>query len=405
MRWPRLLSTRLGLLLVVGCASLAAAAHAETLKIGFVTTLTTPAKLVGGELRDGFVLGLEQIDHKVGDVTIKPIIVDDAYSTEVGLQATKTLIEKDKVDLVAGYLWSDILLVASEYALAAGKIVISANAGPSLLAGRGCHPNFFNIAFQNDQLPQAIGKFVGERGRTKAYVVVPDYAAGTDHAKGFERGFAGEIVGRTKTQWRPTPDLNFAPILKKAKDAGADTIFAFYPGGKPGFEFLKQFKSNGLVGDIALATSFTVDDLALRSLQEHNVGGVWGMLTAWHWAANLEYEENVRFVAAFTRRFGRSPTSYAAQGYDLVYFLKAALERTKGRFRDRAAFRAALKTVRWPSTRGPVWFGPNQFLRQNIYLATVVHGEGGWTVKALEMIEADAKDPYADLCRARPGSR
>jgi branched-chain amino acid transport system substrate-binding protein len=396
---------RLGLLLVAGCASLSTAVHAETLKVGFVTTLTTPARLVGGELRDGFILALDQIDRKVGEVTIEPTIVDDAYSIEIGLQATKSLIYNDKVDIITGFLWSDILIAASQYALAAGKIVISANAGPSIRAGRGCHKNFFNIAFQNDQLSEAIGKFVGERGRRKAYVVVPDYAAGKDVASGFERGFAGEIVGRSMTRWRPTPETDFEPILKKARDAGADTIFAFYPGGKPGFEFLRQYKTSGLVGNIALATSFTVDELSLRGLQEHNVGGVWGMLTAVHWAANLDYDENIRFVAAFTRRFGRTPTSYAAQGYDLVQFLKAALERTKGEFLDQVAFREALGTVSWSSTRGPVRFGPNQFLRQNLYLATVVDGDKGWTVKALAAIDTDAKDAYADECKAAAGAR
>jgi branched-chain amino acid transport system substrate-binding protein len=394
-----------GLLLVVGCAGLSPVVHAETMKVGFVTTLTTPAKMVGGELRDGFLLALDQIGRKVGEVTIEPIIVDDAYSTEIGVKATQRLIDDDKVDIVTGYLWSDILLAASEYTLAAGKIMIGANAGPSLLAGRGCHPNFFNIAFQNDQLSEGIGKFVGERGGTKAYVVVPDYAGGADHALGFERGFSGEVVGRSRTRWRPAPDLDFEPVLKKARDAGADTIFAFYPGGKPGFEFLRQFKASGLVGSIALATSFTVDELSLTSLQEHNVGGVWGMLTATHWAANLEYAENIRFVAAFVKRFGRTPTLYAAQGYDLVHFLKAALERTNGEFRDQAAFRQALRTVSWPSIRGPVRFGPNQFLRQNIYLATVVDSERGWTVRALQAIEKDAKDPYADECKAGAASR
>jgi branched-chain amino acid transport system substrate-binding protein len=404
MSWHRLLLARLGLLLVVGCAGVSAAAHAEVFKVGFVATLTTPAKLFGEELRDGFILALDQIDRKVGEVRIEPIIVDDAYSTEIGLQATKTLIENDKVDLIAGFIWSDILISASEHALTAGKIVISANAGPSLLAGRGCHRNFFSIAMQNDQMPEATGKFVRERGRTKAYVVVPDYAGGADHASGFERGFAGEIVGRSRTRWRPTPDMDFEPVLKKARDAGADTIFAFYPG-KPGFEFLRQFKSSGLVGNIALATSFTVDEFNLRGLQEHNVGGVWGMLAATHWAANLEYDENVRFVAEYTRRFGRTPSTFAAQGYDLAQLLKAALKRTNGKFRDQEAFREALRTVSWPSTRGPVRFGQNQFIRQNIYIATVVDGDRGWTIKALEAIETDAKDAYADECKAIARSR
>jgi branched-chain amino acid transport system substrate-binding protein len=404
MSWRRLSFFRLGLLLAAGCAGLTAAAHAEVLKVGFVTTLTTPARLLGGELREGFILALDQIHRKVGEVTIEPVVVDDAYSTETGLQVTKKLIDADKVDLIAGFIWSDILMSASEYALAAGKIVISANAGPSLLAGRGCHRNFFSIAMQNDQMPEATGKFAKERGQTKAYIVVPDYSGGADHAIGFERGFAGEIVGRARTRWRPTPDLDFEPILKKAREAGADTIFAFYPGGT-GFEFLRQFKTSGLIGKIALATSYTVDEFNLRGLQEQNVGGVWGMLTATHWAANLDYEENIRFVAAYTQRFGRTPSTFAAQGYDLVQLLKAALERTNGKFRDQEVFREALRTVRWPSTRGPVRFGHNQYIRQNIYIATVVDGDRGWTIKALEPIETDAKDAYADECKAIAGAR
>lgn len=394
----RLYFALLTCLAVCNCTS---TAHADTLKIGFVTTLSTPAKSVGEDLRDGFVLGLDQIHHRVGDVTIEAKIADDAFSAEAGLQATKALIENDNVDLISGFVWSNIIIPASEYALAAGKIVISANAGPSLRAGKGCHRNFFNIAFQNDQLPHAIGKVLADRGFSKAYVIVPDYAGGKDMANGFEQGFAGQIVGRAITRWVPKPDTDFAPILRRAKEAKADTIFAFYPG-QPGFEFLRQYKSAGLIGEIALATSFTVDEIALRNLQQHNIGGVWGMLTAVHWATNLQYDDNARFVTAFQQRFGRLPSSYAAQGYDLVLLLKAALEQTKGEFRDQSKFRDALSTVKWTSTRGPVQFGKNRFLRQSLYIATVVDSDEGWTVRALDAVEKDAVDGYASECQAEP---
>jgi branched-chain amino acid transport system substrate-binding protein len=372
-------------------------ADADTLRIGFVTTLTTPARSVGEDLRDGFLLGLDQIERKAGDVAIEAVIADDAFSPDVGLAATKKLIETDKVDILAGYVWSNILIPASEFALASNKIVISANAGPSLRAGKGCHPSFFNVSFQNGQLPAAIGRFISERGGSKAYVMAPDYAAGLDMAHGFKLGFTGKIVGVSLTRWNPDPDTDFQPIFAKARAAGADVVFAFYPG-RPGFEFLRQYKTSGLVGDIALATSFTVDAISLRSLEEKGAGGVWGMLTAVHWAPNLEFDQNKRFVAAFHKQFGRIPSSYAAQSYDLVFLLKAALEKSKGAFRDTVAFRKALGAVQWPSTRGPVKFGRNQFLRQNLYLATVVAGDNGWTLRALDAIERDATDAYASEC-------
>jgi branched-chain amino acid transport system substrate-binding protein len=372
-------------------------ARADTFRIGFVTTLTTPAKALGEELRDGFLLALDQIGHKAGDIAIEAVIEDDAFSKVTGLAATKKLIHQDKVDLLAGHVWSDILIASSEYVLKAGKIVISANAGASLRAGEGCHPNFFNVSFQNDQLPGAIAKFFLERGATKAYIIAPDYAAGVDMANGFKAAFAGIIVGQSLTRWSPQPDIEFEPFLGKAHDAGADVIFAFYPG-RPGHAFLRQYKTSGLVGKIALATSFTVDALSLKSLEQHNVSGVWGMLTAVHWAQNLGYEQNKRFVATFQKRYGREPTAYAAQSYDLVFLLKAALEQTKGRFRSTAVLRKALRTVKWPSTRGPVRFGKNQFLIQNIYLATTVAEKSGWALRARGIIEPDAVDSAANEC-------
>src|SRR5262249_15613090 len=166
-------------------------ADADSLRVGFVTTLTTPAKSVGEDLRDGFLLGLDEIQRKVGDVAIEPVIADDAFSPDAGLAVTRKLTETDKVDILAGYVWSNILIPASEFALASNKIVISANAGPSLRAGGGCHPNFFNISFQNGQLPAAIAKFISERGGTKAYIMVPDYAAGLDMENGFKLGLTG----------------------------------------------------------------------------------------------------------------------------------------------------------------------------------------------------------------------
>jgi branched-chain amino acid transport system substrate-binding protein len=372
-------------------------AAAETFRIGFITTLTTPARFSGEDLRDGFLLGLDEIGHKVGEIAIDAIVEDDAFSPAVGLEATKKLIDEDKVDIVTGHIWSNIVIPSSEYTLKAGKIFISANAGATLRAGKGCHPNYFNVSFQNDQLPAAIGKFFSERGGSKAYVMVADYAAGLDMAKGFKSAFAGKIVGESLTRWTPTPDTDLGPHLARAHETGADVMFAFYPGGL-GFDFLRQYKDAGLVGKIGLATSFIVDAIALRRLQAENVGGVWGMLTAVHWAQNLDYEQNRRFVAAFEKRYGKEPTYYAAQSYDMVFLLKAALEKTKGKFRDAAALRAALRSVDWPSTRGPVRFGKNNFLIQNIYLATTVVEDAGWVLRARGVIEHDAVDSAAKDC-------
>jgi branched-chain amino acid transport system substrate-binding protein len=70
-------------------------------------------------------------------------------------------------------------------------IYVSANAGPSLLAGKGCHPNYFNVAYQNDNLDEVVGKYVTDAGFKNVYLLAPNYPAGKDHLAGFKRYYKG----------------------------------------------------------------------------------------------------------------------------------------------------------------------------------------------------------------------
>ncbi|MEM7775918.1 MAG: ABC transporter substrate-binding protein [Pseudomonadota bacterium] len=380
----------------LACLFVCTSASANELRIGFVTTLSTGAKVVGEDLRDGFLLGLDEIGGRIANFDVKPIIVDDKFSPAVGKQVTQKLLTEHDVHLVTGFIWSNVLLASKDLVLDAGRVLISANAGPSKLAGKECHPNFFNVSFQNGQLPAAIGKIMRARGYSRAYIMVPDYAAGRDMAAGFARGFSGEVVGRTATRWTPTPETNFIPVIAKAADAGSDLVFAFYPG-KPGVKFFQQFKRTGSVGQIAVATSFTIDALLLRGVKK-SAEGVWGALTAVHWAPNLENPRNQDFVRKFRTRFKRMPSFYAAQGFDVVSLIQAAVLNAGGDTIDIKKLRDSLKRVTWPSVRGAVSFGTNNFLRQNLYLGTVVSGRDGPEMKALEVIERQSVDDYASSC-------
>ena len=237
------------------------------MKIGFVTTVTTPAGVIGRDMVDAVNLAVQDIGGKMGGLEVELIIEDDGFKPEIGKQKTDKLVKQDDVHFVAGFIWSHVLLASRKSALDGGKFLISSNAGPSQIAGKLCHENFFSTSWQNDQTPMAMGEVLNQRGVKSLYVMAPNYAAGKNMVSGVERTFKGEILGKDMTKWGKDAQLDFSAELAKAKASGADGIFVFYPG-KAGGAFIKQYQQAGLQGEIALYTVFTVDSIALPNLQE-----------------------------------------------------------------------------------------------------------------------------------------
>ena len=184
----------------------------------------------------------------MGPLEVEVIYEDDGFNPQTGKQKTEKLVERDEVDIVTGYIWSNVLLASVNTVLDAGKILISANAGPSQLAGAGCNQNFFNVSWQNDQTPMALGHVLNERGVEDLYIIAPNYAAGKDMVAGVERTFSGNVVGKDLTTW--PSQIDWAAEFTKVKAAAPDAVFTFYPGGH-GPAFIKQYEQAGL-GDIPL---------------------------------------------------------------------------------------------------------------------------------------------------------
>ena len=294
---------------------------ADEVKIGFVTTLTTGAASIGQDQEKAVNLALKHIDNTMGGKQVKLIMADDGFKPETGKQAADKLVKQDDVDFVAGFIWSHVLLASRKSVLDADKFLISANAGPSPVAGKLCHENFFSTSWQNDQTPMAMGETLNQQGVNSLYVMAPNYAAGKDMVAGVERTFKGEIVGRDMTKWGKDAQLDFSAELAKAKASGAEGIFVFYPG-KAGPAFIKQYEQAGLQGSLPLYTVFTVDSISLPKLQAGGMKGVLGSVSTQHWGPDLDNPVNAKFVADFREEYGSYPSFYAAQAYDSIQLIK-----------------------------------------------------------------------------------
>lgn len=384
---------------LLGGTLLATSSMAADVKIGFVTTLTTPAAVIGKDMENAVNLAMEHLGGKAGSHNLEVVFGDDGFAPDTGKQVTDRLVKQDNVDIVAGYIWSHVLLASRKSVLDAGKILISSNAGPSQMAGKLCNENFFSASWQNDQTPMAMGEVLNKEGVKSLYIMAPNYAAGKDMVAGLERTFKGEVVGKDLTKWGADAQLDFSAELAKAKASGADGIFVFYPGAAAG-AFTKQYHQAGLKDDLPLYSVFTIDGISLPKLQAANFSGIVGSKVTQEWDPSLDNAANKRFVSDFKEKFGKYPSFYAAQSYDTINMIAAAVEKVDGDISDMDGLRAALKSADYASVRGSYSYGTNNFPVQNFYLREVVVDDNGdWTTKVVDTVLTDHVDPHVGNCK------
>ena len=375
-----------------------AASQADAIKVGFVTTLTTPAGVIGEDMKNAVNLAVEHLGGKMAGKDLEVLFEDDGFKPEIGKQKTDKLVKKDNVDFVGGFIWSHVLLASSKTVLDAGKFLISSNAGPSQLAGKGCHKNFFSTSWQNDQTPMAMGEVLNQQGVKSIYIMAPNYAAGKNMVSGVERTFKGEIIGRDMTKWGKDKQLDFSAELAKAKASGAEGLFIFYPGSAGG-AFIKQYQQAGLKDTLPLYSVFTVDSISLPKFQAADMQGVMGSKSTMFWAPDLDNAANNKFVTDFKAKHGNYPSFYAAQSYDTIMLIDSAMRATGGNTDDQDAIRAAMEKADYDSIRGPYTYGKNHLPVQNFYLREVVaDADGDWTTNVVSTVYENHQDTYAAQC-------
>ena len=366
---------------------------ADPVKIGMVTTLSTKAGYLGEDIRDGMLLAIQQGDGTLGGVPVELIVEDDGRDPEKGRQIAERFIQRDGVKLMTGIVFSNVAMAVVPKVVRDDVIYLSPNAGPSALAGKGCSENYFNVAWQNDNLHEVTGQYVADSGFGNVYMLAPNYPAGKDALAGFKRYYKGEVAGEVYTKLGQS---DYAAELAALRAAKPDAVFFFLPGGM-GINFIKQYSQAGLSGQIPLfGPAFSFDERLLKAVGDSAVGVING--SQWNW--DLDNPANAQFVDAFRAQYQRTPTLYASQGYDTARLIGSALAATGGDVSDLAALREALRKADFESVRGSFRFGPNQHPVQDLYVREVVALEGGATTNSTKAkVFSDHGDAYAADCK------
>ncbi len=389
MRHP----VRSTLAVLAACAALTTAHAADRVKVGMLSTLSGPGAGLGIDIRDGFNLALKHTGGKLGGLPAEVVIADDQASPDAAKQTTDRLLKRDRVDFMTGVVFSNVMLAVGQPIFDAKTFYISANAGPSQYAGEQCNPYFFNVAWQNDNLHEAVGKTVADKGFKRVALLAPNYPAGKDALTGFKRFYKGEVVQEIYTR---LGQLDYAPELAQVRAAKPDAMYIFLPGGM-GINFIKQYVASGLSKDTTLfGPGFSADEDVIRAVGEPMLG----MFNTSQWAHDMDNPQNKRFVADFQKDYGRLPSLYASQGYDAAMLIDAAVRDVKGRIEDKEAVRKALRAANFKSVRGAFKFNTNQYPVQDYYLRVVTKDtQGRVTNRTLGTVFKSHADAYVGACK------
>lgn len=381
-------------LLAGSAAALAAPAvqaQGTPIKVGLVAVQTGPQAALGTQLRDGWLLGMRQLNNRLGGRAVETIVIDDELRPDVAVTKVRAALERDRVDFVVGVVFSNILAAIMRPVTEANTFLISTNAGPSTFAGRGCNPFFFTTSYNNDQVHSVMGQAAQDAGYRRVFLMTPNYQAGRDAMAGFKSRFQGTVVDEV---YVPLTQLDFSAELARIASLRPDAIFTFMPGGL-GVNLVRQYRQAGLA-NIPFLSTFTVDEATLPAQGEAALG----FFSAASWAPNMDNPANRRFVTEFEAAHNYVPATYAAQSYDAANLLNAAVQRVGGNLSDKNALRTAIAAADFQSVRGPFRFGANQYPVQDFWQLQVARRPDGkfQTETVRRVLEANV-DPWAAECR------
>ena len=371
-----------------------AQAQQQKLKIGFISTFSGPQGVMGQFMKEAVEIALQQLGGKVGGLETEMFYGDDQVKPDVGVQVAEEMLKKNQVDFVSGIIWSNVMLAVVPVVTGAGKIMVGSNAGASPLAGSQCNEMYFSTSWNNDQTPEAMGKYLQDSGVNDIYVLAPNYQAGKDMVAGLKRYYKGRIVEENYTK---LGQQDYQAEISQLRSKNPKAVFVFYPGGM-GINFIKQYVQAGLRENIPLYSVFTVDETTLPALGDAAIG-------QWEtrfWSPDMKTPASQKYVNDFRKKFGYTPSLYGAQTYDGIMLIDSAVRATKGNLKDTQALVKEMRKANFNSVRGKFEYNVNHHPIQNFYLLKTVKTGGGDIEMHIEKtIFEKHKDSYYQDCKMK----
>ncbi|ACE99716.1 ABC transporter substrate-binding protein [Rhodopseudomonas palustris] len=361
----------------------AAGAHADTIKVGVIGTMSGPYALFGQNFKMGIDAWVAEHGNKVGGHTVEFVYRDEVSPNPAQSKAlAQELIVKEKVQYIAGLYFTPNAMAVAPLLQEAKVPMVVLNAATSSITEKS--PYIVRTSFTMFQNTVPAAKVAKQKGAKKVAIAVSDYGPGIDAETAFKKTFEAEGGSVVEAVRMPLATTDFGPIMQRIKDSGADMIFTFLPAGPPTLGFVKAYIDNGLkaAGVKLMSTGDVVTEPDLPNIGDSGIG----ILSTYHYAVSHDSPENKAFLALLQKGGAKlgdvTMTSVAA--YDGARLIYKMIEATGGKQDPEKAI-AAVKDMKWTSPRGPVSIDPTtRHITQSVYLREVEKQDGKLINKEIE---------------------
>src|SRR3954466_9549927 len=374
----------------------AAAASAQTVKIGFITSYSGLNGNLGPYMERAVRLYLKQHEKELGGVKVELITRDDTGpNPDKARQLAQELVVRDKVNLLAGVIFTPNAMAMAPIVTEAKVPFVIMNAGTSVITTRS--PYMVRTSFTLWQSSYPLGEWASKKFKT-AYTLVSDFGPGHDSEEAFSKAFTeggGKMVGSVRA---PLQNPDWAAYMQRVKDAKPDALMVFIPAGKTATAVMKNFSDLGL--DKAGIKLIGPGDITTDE-ELPNMGDVaLGVITVHHYSAAATRPANKAFVEAWKKEYGanETPNFVAVGAYDGAALIVEAIKQQKGKLDPDKTMEIFKNYKSANSPRGPIAIDPEtRDIIQPEYLREVKRVNGQLANVELETLSQAEKDPWKEL--------
>jgi branched-chain amino acid transport system substrate-binding protein len=361
----------------------------QVIKIGLLATLEGPFAAGGQDGMRGAELAVKQRNGMVAGKKIQIIKASSDAKPDVAVNATRKLVEQDKVDIMVGPLSGSEGIAVKDYSKTQPNITfINGSSGAQATTLVNPSPNFFRFNTEGAQWMVGLGKAALDKGYKRVMIIAEDYAFPYSQVQGFMTEYC-RLGGKVPVKaWVPLGGKDYSSVIARIpKDVDALVVVL---GGADAVNFLNQYEQAG--GDKPIVGgSITVSQDILNYKGKRRESLV-GTMAGSPIADAYDAPEFKAWVADYKKAF---PDGYPSPSlFALVYYInmKAALdglELVKGDLSDgQKKYREALAKMVLKTPVGDVRLDENRQAIGTTFITEVARdAKGGLYNKVLRKID------------------
>ena len=371
--------TAIAALVVLAGGAMTQRASAQEVKVGVILPYTGVGAELAQQIDRGMELYLKLNADQVKPYTITLVKRDskapDGAAAKIAVQE---LLTQDKVDALAGWVYSPDAIASAPVVAAGKKLAVIMNAASSFITNLST--DYVRTSFTMWHSSYALGAAAAKTLHAKTAVVAySDYPPGRDSLEAFKNSFeanGGKVIDAIPAGG-PGAVPDFTPFFQRAKDEKPDVLFVFVPAGDHASAVVKTYGALGMAaaGIKLIGPGDITQDIKLQGMGDAAIG----LITMGHYNADLDNPQNKRFVAAWKKAYGpdSTPDFTAVGAYDGMAAIIHAVQATKGKMDGDAAVKSLLGW-KFDSPQGPIMIDPEtRDIVMNEYLSEVVKGADG----------------------------